>query len=106
MYETTSQQSIDFDVHELLNDAAIDYSLDPVKVIENILKKINEDILRLLFIVSQTNEIRAKVDVLVKRTHALQVSCGILNHNINSFSTLYFLLAYDGEVLIKYCLYL
>ena len=57
-------------------------------MIEKALKKVNEDILRFLFIVSQTYEIKAKVDVLVKRSHVLQVSWRILNHNINSFSAL------------------
>ena len=75
-------------MHELLHDADIGSSLDPVKVIEKTLKKINVDILRLLFIIPHTYEIKAKVEVLVKRYHALQVSCGILNHNINSFITL------------------
>ena len=51
VYETTSQQSIDFDVNELLNDDDIGYSLDLVKVIEKTLKKINVDILLLLFII-------------------------------------------------------
>ena len=73
VYETTSQQSIDFDVHELLNDDDIGFSLDPVKVIEKTLKKINVDILRLLFIILQTDEIKAKVELLLKRSHALQV---------------------------------
>ena len=75
-------------MHELLHNVDIGSSLDPVKVIEKTLKKINEDILHLLFIILQTDDIKAKVEVLVKRSHALQVSCGILNHNINSFRTL------------------
>ena len=87
IYETTSHQSIDFDVNDLLNDADIGSSLEPVKVIENTLKEINVDILRLLFIIPQTDEIKSKVEVLVKRSQALKVSCRILNHNINSFRT-------------------
>ena len=75
-------------MHELLHDGYIGSSLDPIKVIEKTLKKINEGILSVLFIMPQTDEIKAKVDVLVKRSHALQVSCGILNHNINLFKTL------------------
>ena len=51
VYETTSQQSIEFDVNELLNDADIGSSLDPFKVIDKTLKKINANILRLLFII-------------------------------------------------------
>ena len=51
IYETTSQQSIDFDVNQLLNNVDISSSLDPVKVIENKLKKNNANILHLLFII-------------------------------------------------------
>ena len=71
-----------------MQDDGIGSSLDPIKMIEKALKKINEDILHLLFIVPPTDAIKAKADVLVKRLHALQVSCGILNHNISSFCTL------------------
>ena len=87
-YETTWEKSIAFDVDELMCDAGIGSSLDPIEMIEKTLRKINEDILCLLFIQPQTDEIRTKVDVFVKRSHALKVSCKILNHNINSFSTL------------------
>ena len=85
-FEKASEKSIDFDVHELMHDVGIGSSLDPINMIEKGLKKINEDILRLVFILLQIDEIKAKVDVLVKRLHTLQVSCRILNHNINSFS--------------------
>ena len=88
VYETTTQQSIDFDVKELLNNVDIGSSLDPIKVIEKTLKKNNADMLHLLFIIPQTDEIKAKVEVLLKRSQALKVSYGILNHNINSFITL------------------
>ena len=88
MYETTSQQLRDFDVHELLNDVDIGSSLDPVKVIEKNFKKMNVNILHILFIIPQKDKIKSKVEVLVKRSHALQIGCRILNHNINSFKTL------------------
>ena len=87
-FEKASEKSIDLDVHELMRDASIGYSLESIKMIEKGLKKINEDILRLVFILLQIDEIKAKVDVLVKRSHVLQVSWRILNHNINSFSAL------------------
>ena len=87
-FEKASEKSIYFDVHDFMHDADIGSSLETIKVGEKGLKKINEDILRLLFIVLQTDEIKAKVDVLVKRSHTLQVSCEILNNNINSFSNL------------------
>ena len=87
-YETPTKQSIDFDVNEFLNDVDIGSSLDPVKVIEKTLKKINVDMLPLLFIIPQIDEIKEKVVVLYKRSEALKVSCRILNHNINSFRPL------------------
>ena len=86
-YEPASKKSIALDVDELMCDAGNCSSLYSIKMIEKALKKINEDFLYLLFIVLQTDEIKAKVDVLVKRSHTLQVSCGILNININSSST-------------------
>ena len=87
-FEKASEKSIYFDVHDLMHDAGIGSSLEPINMIENTLRKNNEYILLLLFIQLQTYEIRSKVDVLVKRSHALKVSCGIFNHYINSFSTL------------------
>ena len=68
MYETTSQQSIDFDVHELLNDANISHPIESVNLTEKTLKTINVDILRLLFIIPQTDEIKSKVEALVNRS--------------------------------------
>ena len=88
VYKTTSQQSIDFYVNGLLNHTDIGSSLDLVKVIEKTLKKINADIICLLFIIPQMDDIKAKVEVLLKRSQSLKVSCRILNHNINSFRTL------------------
>ena len=85
VYETTSQQSIDFDVHELFNDGDISYSINLIKVIKKTLKFFYSDILRTLFIIPQIGEIKAKVEVFVKKSHALQVSCGILTLNIKSF---------------------
>ena len=88
VYETTTQQSIDFEVNDLLNDADIGSSLDMIKVIEKTLKQINEYILHLLFIILQTEEIKEKVELFLKRYRALKASCRILNNNINSFRTL------------------
>ena len=75
-------------MNELLNGADLGSSLDPIKVIEKTLKKMNVDIHHILFIIPQIDEIKEKVEVLLKRSHALKVSCGILNNNINSFRTL------------------
>ena len=88
VYETPKQKSIDFDVKKLLNDVDIGSSLDPVKVIEKALKKINVDMHLLLFIIPQIDEIKENVVVLYKRSEALKLSCRILNHNINSFRPL------------------
>ena len=74
VYETTSQQSIDFDVNELLNDVDVGSFLDPIKVIEKTLKTINVNILRPLFIIPQIDEIKPKVEVLHKRSQALKLS--------------------------------
>ena len=65
VYETTTQQSIDFNVYELLNDAEIGSSIDLVKVLEKTLKKIHADMLRLTFIILQTDEIKTKVQVFI-----------------------------------------
>ena len=81
-YKTTSEQSIALDLNDFMCDYCIGSSLDPINMIDNSLKTVNEDILHLLFIVLQTYEIKSKVDILVKRSHALQVSCKILNHII------------------------
>ena len=78
LYETTTQRSIDFDVNELLNDSYIDSSINPVKLLENTLKTIDADMLRLLFIVPQTDKVKAKVQVLMQRYQALKVSCRII----------------------------
>ena len=51
VYEIAKKQSIDFDVNELLNDADIGSSIDPVKLLEKTSKKIHTDMLRLLFII-------------------------------------------------------
>ena len=74
-------------MNDLLNDVDIGSYLELVKVIENTLKKINADMLRLLIISPQTDEIKEKVEVFLKRSQDLKVSCAILSHNINSFRT-------------------
>ena len=53
-------------MHELLHDADNGSSLDPVKVIEKTLKKFNAYILHLLFIIPQTEDIKSKVEVLIR----------------------------------------
>ena len=65
VYETARQQSIDFDVNELLNDVDIGSSIDPVKVLEKTLKNIYADMFHMAFIIPQIDEIKAKVQVLI-----------------------------------------
>ena len=43
-YETMSEQSIALDVDELMCNVGIDSSLDPIKMIENTLRKFNKDL--------------------------------------------------------------
>ena len=88
VFDLASYKSIDIDVDEIMCNIYIGYSLDSIKMIEKTSKKINEDILCLLFISPHTNDIKAKVDVLVKRYQALKVSRSILNQKINSFMIL------------------
>ena len=78
-FDLASNKLIDIDVDEIMRDIDIGSSLDPIKMIDKTLKKINEDILRIVFIQPQTNKIREKVDVLVKRSKALKVSYRIFN---------------------------
>ena len=78
-FDLASNKSIDIDVDEIMHNADIGSSIDLIKMIEKTLKKINQDILLLLFIQPQTNEIKTKVDVLVKRSKYLKLSCRILN---------------------------
>ena len=54
-------------MNELLNDANMRSSLHLAKLIEKTLKTINADMLRLQFIIPQTDELKEKVEVLHKR---------------------------------------
>ena len=47
VYETTTHQSLYFDVYELLNDVGIGSSIDPVKVLQKTLKKQHEEMVHL-----------------------------------------------------------
>ena len=78
VYETATQQSLDFDVNKLLNDVDISSSLDLVKVLEKTLKKIHVNMLHLLFIIPQIDKTKAKVQVLIQRSQALEVHCRII----------------------------
>ena len=60
-----TQQSIDFDVNKLLNDVDIGSSIDPVKVLQKTLTKLHAKMLHLAFTIPQTDEIKAKVQVLM-----------------------------------------
>ena len=49
-FDLALDKSIDIDVDDIMCDGDIGSLLDPIKMIEKTLKKINEDILHLLFI--------------------------------------------------------
>ena len=72
IYETKTQQSIDFDVYELLNDADIGSSIEPVKVLHKTLKKQHVEVLRLALTIPQRDGIKEKVQLLIQRCHALK----------------------------------
>ena len=54
-------------MNDLLNDDDIGSYIDPVKLLEKTLKDIHADMLRLLFIIPNTNEVKEKVRVLMER---------------------------------------
>ena len=43
IYETTTQQSLQFDVYQLFNDVNIGSSIDPLKVLQKPFKKQHEE---------------------------------------------------------------
>ena len=51
VYETTTQQYLDFDVYELLNDTEIGSSIDSLKMLQKTLKNKHEEMVRLASIV-------------------------------------------------------
>ena len=54
VYETKTQQYLEFDVYYMFNDVQIDSSIDPVKVLQNTLKKQHEEMLSLALTIPQT----------------------------------------------------
>ena len=78
VYQTATQESLDFDVYQLFNDAKIGTSVDPFKVLHKTLKKQNEEMVHLELTVPMTVEIKAKVHLLIKRCQSLKLSHEIL----------------------------
>ena len=81
----SEQESIDMDVRDLMLDDDITLGVNPIEVVTKAKKKINQELLRLIFIQPQTNEIRAKLERLKNRSRCLDVSCSIFNQKINWF---------------------
>jgi hypothetical protein len=74
-----AEKSIEMDVDEIMCDDDITSSLNPFQMLKKSVKKINVEILRLVFIQPQMEEIREKIDRLMMRAQSLNVSCGIFN---------------------------
>ena len=63
-YETPTQQSLQFDVYQLMKDKEISTSVDPLKVLQKTMEK-NEELLLLTLTVPQTEEIKSKIQLLL-----------------------------------------
>ena len=60
--------SIDMDVNELISDADITLSTNSIEMVRKATTKINQEILRLMFIQPRMEEIIARVDRLLLRS--------------------------------------
>ena len=65
VYETPTQQSLQFDVYQLMKDKEISTSVDPLKVLQKTMEKQNEELVELSFPVPQTQEIKEKIQLLI-----------------------------------------
>jgi len=74
-----TEKSIEMDVDEIMCDDDIASSLNPFQMLKKSVKKLNAEILRLVFIQQQMEEIREKIDHLTMRSQSLNVSYGIFN---------------------------
>ena len=64
-HRPSTDTSIDMDVNELISDADIALSTNPIEMVRKSTTKINQEILRLMFIQPRTEEITARVDQLL-----------------------------------------
>ena len=67
VYETPNQQSLQFEVYQLMKDKEIITSVDPLKVIQKTMEKQNEELILLSLTVPQTEEIKSKIQLLIQR---------------------------------------
>ena len=81
-HRSSTDTSIDMDVNELITDADIAFSANPIEMVRKATSKINQEILRLMFIQPRTKEITTRVDRLLLRSQCLSVSCVIFIYKI------------------------
>ena len=74
IYETPTQQYLEFDVYQLFNDAEIVTSVDLLKILQKTMRKQNEELVRLALIVQQIDEIKTKIQLLIQRCRQLKLS--------------------------------
>jgi hypothetical protein len=73
------EKSIEMDVDEIMCDDDIASSLNPFQMLKKSVRKINVEILSLVFIQPQMKQIRENIDHLMMRAHSLNVSFRIFN---------------------------
>ena len=81
-HRPSTDTSIDMDVNELISDANIALSTNLIDMVRKATTKINQEILRLMFIQPRTEEITTRVDRLLLRSQCLSVSCVIFIYKI------------------------
>ena len=64
-HRPSTDTSIDMDVNELITDADIAFSANPIEMVRKATSKINREILRLMFIQPRTEEITTRVERLL-----------------------------------------
>ena len=85
VYETTTQQSIDFDVNELLNDDDIGSSIELMKVLQKTLKN---NMQKCLIGIGNSIDRRDERKGSSVDTEMPGLEIKLRNHNVNSFRTL------------------
>jgi hypothetical protein len=99
-HRPSTDTSIDMDVNELITDADIAFSANPIEMVRKATSKINREILRLMFIQPRTEEITTRVDRLLLRSQCLSVSCVIFIYKIVH---LHFLIIYPDMSWTNLC---
>ena len=86
VYETPTQQSLQFDVSRLIKDNEIGTSVDPLKVLQKTMEKQNEELI-FYGINSSTNR-RDQIKDSIVNPEMLTIESKFRNNNVNSFRTL------------------